>query len=251
MLLKRSCNMDTRIFKDYDALCACISGEIIGALKENPSLLLCIAAGYSSLGVFDGLVKAYREGGADFSHAAFVAMDEWAGMSEHTPGSCGMLLRERLLRHLNFLPERIRLFDGTAADAIAECADVENFIAKHSISGCIDYLVLGVGMNGHLALNEPGASITSRTRVTKLDPVTRDVGQKYFNAKTELTGGLTLGLANFREAKRAVLMVCGEHKRTVLRRILSSEPGEALPAAWIKLFANSSLYYDQEASPSD
>jgi 6-phosphogluconolactonase/glucosamine-6-phosphate isomerase/deaminase len=243
--------MNIRMFEDYAALCGQITGEIIAALRENPTLLFCIAAGHSSLGVFDGLSKACREKEVDFSRAAFVAMDEWAGMSEHTPGSCGMLLHENLLRHLNLLPENIRLFNGMVPDATAECAEVERFIAEHSVRGSIDYLVLGAGMNGHLALNEPGTPTAARAHVATLDPITREVGQKYFSTKTELSGGLTLGLANFREARRTVLMVCGEHKRPVLQKILADPPDVSFPAAWVKTFNNSSLYYDHAALPQD
>ncbi|MDR2078592.1 MAG: 6-phosphogluconolactonase [Treponema sp.] len=243
--------MNIRMFEDYAALCGRITGEIIAALGENPALLFCIAAGHSSLGVFDGLARACREKKADFSRAAFVAMDEWAGMSEHSPGSCGMLLRENLLRHLNLLPENIRLFNGLTPDAAAECAEVECFIADHSVRGGIDYLVLGAGINGHLALNEPGTPIAARAHVAKLDPVTREVGQKYFSVKTELNGGLTLGLANFSEARRTVLMVCGEHKRPVLQKILTGPPEASFPATWVKIFDNSSLYYDRAALPQD
>jgi 6-phosphogluconolactonase/glucosamine-6-phosphate isomerase/deaminase len=242
--------MNILMFEDYTALCGQITGEIIAALNGNASLLFCIAAGHSSLGVFDGLAKACREKEADFSRSAFVAMDEWAGMSEHTSGSCGMLLREKLLNHLSLLPQNIRLFNGKAPDADAECAGVGRFIAEHSTCGCIDYLVLGVGMNGHLALNEPGASPESRARAVTLDPVTQRAGQKYFAAKTELSGGLTLGIADFREARRTVLMVSGGHKRPALRKILADPPDASFPAAWIKTFDNSSLYYDRAASPT-
>jgi galactosamine-6-phosphate isomerase len=243
--------MNIRMFEDYNALCGQISGEIIAALGENPALLFCIAAGHSSLGVFDGLGKAYGKKEADFSRASFVAMDEWTGMSEHTSGSCGMLLREKLLNRLNLVPENIRLFNGMAPDAAAECAEVEGFIAEHSSRGCIDYLVLGMGMNGHLALNEPGTPAGTRSHVATLDPVTREVGQKYFSAKTELTGGLTLGIANFSEARRTVLMVCGRHKGPVFGKFFASHPDPAFPASWVKTFDNSSLYYDRAALPPD
>jgi 6-phosphogluconolactonase/glucosamine-6-phosphate isomerase/deaminase len=235
------------MFDTYADLCGHVCGEIAAALEKNPALLLCIAAGHTSLGVLDALVKAYRNGKADFSKAAFVAMDEWQGMPQNTPGSCADFLKKNLLDHVNFLPENIRLFDGAAADPGAECAAVERFIQEHSREHCIDYLVLGSGMNGHLALNEPGTPFTARAHTAALDPVTQEVGQKYFTAETKLEGGLTLGIANFREAKRSVLIVNGKHKRDILRTILASGPDEAIPATAIKKFPNGALYYDKDA----
>jgi glucosamine-6-phosphate isomerase len=238
--------MEKRIFENYDGLCREITDEICHALQVKPSLLLCIAAGHTSLGLFERLVQAVKEGKADFSDAAFVAMDEWLGMDEKTPGSCGELLWKNFLNHVNFKPERIRLFNGAASEPDVECKEVEEFIVHHSKA--IDFLVLGAGMNGHLALNEPGTSFSSRAHIARLDSVTRQIGQKYFNAPVKLTAGLTLGIGNFVEAGRSILMVSGEHKKNILQQILHEEVSPALPATVIRTIANSALYYDKAAS---
>jgi 6-phosphogluconolactonase/glucosamine-6-phosphate isomerase/deaminase len=102
-------------------------------------------------------------------------------------------------------------------------------------------------MNGHLALNEPGTPFESRARVTELDTVTAAVGQKYFAHGAELVGGITLGLANLREAKRGVLMVAGKHKREILRKVLFEEIGPALPATVIRQAERISIYCDRDA----
>ncbi|GHV02963.1 hypothetical protein FACS189485_04850 [Spirochaetia bacterium] len=236
--------METKVFPDYNSLCNKITGEICDALRLNPSLLLCIAAGHTSLGVFEGLCKAYKKGTADFSSVAFVAMDEWLGMNKDTPGSCGKLLCGSFLDLVNFKPENVRLFDGTVSDPDTECAAVEEFIVSHSCSGKINYVVLGSGMNGHLALNEPGVSFDLRAHAGQISQTTKEVGQKYFKEFVELKGGLTLGIANFREADRSVLMISGRHKSDILKRIISENPGTDIPATAIKDFKNASLYYD-------
>lgn len=242
--------MNTQIFDTYESMCHYVANEIISDLEKNPRQLLCIAAGHTSLGVFEGLVKAYREGRADFSRASFVAMDEWLNMSADTTESCGYFLREHFLKHVNYAPENVRLWNGTADDPQKECCAVEAFIGQKSINHTIDYLVLGSGMNGHLALNEPGTSFDSRAHVTALDPVTQKVGQKYFSSSASLTGGITLGIANFRSAARTVLMVNGAAKAEILARILSAaSPDEQLPASALLGFENASLYCDRAAFP--
>jgi glucosamine-6-phosphate isomerase len=237
--------METKQFDTYDLLCEKITAEICTAISVNPEFLLCIAAGFSSLGVFEGLVKAFKNKTVDFSRASFVAMDEWIGMDDKTPGSCGELLRKKLLDHVNFKEENIRLFNGKTENPEKECKEVEIFISSQT--GAIDFLILGSGMNGHIALNEPGTPFTARAHVANIDSVTREIGQKYFSVKTELQGGLTLGIDNFKQAKRTILMICGEHKKEILKQVLLKAPSVTLPATAIKTFGNTSLYYDAAA----
>lgn len=240
--------MDLQVFDRYSAMCQAISDEICAQLRKNPEMLLCIAAGHTSLGLFDALRAAYEGGTADFSRASFVAMDEWLNMSDRTPDSCGDFLRKNFLQYVNFAPERTRLFDGQTGSHRQECQAVEDFIQEHSHTGHIDYLVLGSGMNGHLALNEPGTSFDARAHVSVLDPVTQNVGQKYFSEQAALTGGITLGIANFREAERTVLMVNGSHKSTILERIVNAPISESIPATALRSFRNASLYCDRDAA---
>lgn len=97
-----------------------------------------------------------------------------------------------------------------------------------------------------MALNEPGTFLEESAHVVQLDAVTAKVGQKYFKENTSLTGGLTLGLAEFREAKRSILLVSGERKRDILGKL--REKGEfqpALPATAIYAFEDVSVYCDK------
>lgn len=240
--------MNTQIFETYDMMCRCVANEIEKDLKDNPQQMLCIAAGHTSLGVFKCLIQDYKAGNADFSQAWFAAMDEWLYMSDKTKESCGYFLREHFLNHVNYAPDHIRLWNGAAKNVQEECEQVERFIKEHSVSGTIDYLVLGAGMNGHLALNEPGTPFDSRAHVSVLDPVTKKVGQKYFSSETPLSGGITLGIDNFRQARRSVLMVNGKGKSAILKKILNaSAPDEQIPATALLTFENASLYCDREA----
>lgn len=196
----------------------------------------------------DILIQDYQQGKADFSQASFAAMDEWLYMSDRTKESCGYFLREHFLNHVNYAPENVRLWDGTVSDTQKECRDVEEFIKTRSVNGTLDYLVLGAGMNGHLALNEPGTSFDSRAHVTVLDPVTQKVGQKYFSSEASLSGGITLGIDNFHQARRTVLMVNGAAKAEILSKILNAPaPDEQIPATALLTFENASLYCDREA----
>ncbi|MDR2499887.1 MAG: 6-phosphogluconolactonase, partial [Treponema sp.] len=149
---------------------------------------------------------------------------------------------------LAFTPDRIRLFDGRAGDLEAECQSVERFIARR---GGIDFMLLGVGMNGHLALNEPGCDPHAGARVTEIAETTRQVGQKYFSGPQTLTCGLTLGIKNISAAGAIVVSVIGAHKAPVVKRLRESPAGDAaFPASLLKGLPQVCFYFDRAAAGS-
>lgn len=235
------------IFESYQEMCRQIAEEIRDDLKKNPQQMLCIAAGNTSQGVFEELIDMYQNKEIDFSKAYFVAMDEWVGMNGDTPDSCGNFLIRNFLRYVNYPKEHIRLWNGKAEDLEAECQSVETFL-KHAVDYVMDYLVLGTGMNGHLALNEPGADFEMRSHIHELDNMTKTVGQKYFENGATLTKGITMGIRNFYEAKRTVLMINGRHKRKITKKILDAKHADnRIPATVLYDFPNGSIYCDSEA----
>lgn len=241
--------MNTIIFSNYDAMCKQIADEIQEDLKKNPKQMLCIAAGTTSLGVFKHLIERYNNGEIDFSQAYFVAMDEWLHMNETTPDSCGNFLVREFLNYVNYAPSHVYLWNGCNEDPEEECRIAENFIRENSDREVIDYLVLGMGMNGHLALNEPGVDLHDTAHICVLDTVTQKVGQKYFQEGAALTGGITLGIENFRQSARTVLMVDGQHKAGIVQKVLGApEVTNMLPATAVREFPNASFYCDEAAA---
>jgi glucosamine-6-phosphate isomerase len=222
-----------------------LAGELMELLRQKPGTLFCIAAGHSSLGLFDALAGAWAAGKVSFSQARFVAMDEWVGMDASTSGSCGDFLMRHFLSRVDLPAANVRLFDGSAANLAAECEDVERFIDE---AGGIDYMVLGMGMNGHIALNEPGSAFSSRARAVSLDDTTRRVGQKYFDGPTALTGGVTLGVADLCAARRIAVAIYGAHKAEAARASVEGPISEKLPASALQVMG--ALYVLDEAAAS-
>lgn len=236
--------MTEQVFPTTSGLAARVADELCALLEQKPNALVCLAAGHSSLPVFEALT-ARKEQGADFSSMRFVAMDEWQAMNENDAESCGDFLRKYFLDPMGIGPERRRLFDGRAADPAAECEAVEAYIKA---CGGIDYILLGAGMNGHLALNEPGCDPDGGAHVTALSEVTMNVGQKYFSQSTALTGGLTLGIRSIKAAKDIVLAVHGAHKKEVVQRLRTEAPTADFPATLLKSCENARLYLDDAAN---
>jgi len=237
-----------KVFDDEMAVAVYCEKIICEIVRNNKEALLCLAAGHTSLKLFDLLKKSDEEGRIDFSHIKIVGLDEWVGFSGTDDGSCENFLRKHLFDHIGLQETNMRLFDGKADDLVAECASVSNFIIENH---GIDYMLLGVGMNGHLGLNEPGVQADSVARVVDLDTVTQEVAAKYFKEKPELTRGVTLGISDIKAAKVVQVLVTGARKKEIVKRIIVTDETSEVPATLIKNEKNVSFLVDRSAAGID
>lgn len=215
--------------------------EIIHS-KKNP--VLCTASGDSPAGMYKELAKEINERKIDISGWLFVSLDEWAGMNGDDEGSCRFHLNNQLFNPLHVTENNIAFFDGKK-NMKDECERIENFTRQH---GGIDVAIVGLGMNGHVGMNEPGTSPSLYAHVADIDAITQQVGQKYFKKEQQLTLGLTLGIASLMDAKNIVLLVSGNKKAPIVHQVLEKEISKELPASLLRSHKNFHVYLDSEAS---
>ena len=221
---------------------AAVIEEII---RQKPDAVLCLAAGHTSLPVFARLIQAAEEKRIDFGRVRFIGLDEWLGLGVTADGSCASFLYKNCCDPLKIKPEQICLFDGETSDPSAECTRMEACI---NAWGDIDYMLLGMGMNGHLALNEPGDLFSNGAHVTDLDSVTKSVAAKYFSeGMPPLEHGITLGIRNIMDAGLIHLTVFGAHKKDAVARLLSAEIHHDFPASSLKSCGHAVLIFDRAA----
>lgn len=239
--------MNFFMFDTTKELCNFEAEKIVSIIAKNPHAMICLAAGHSSLGIFDQLINLYKNKRVDFKDCKFIAMDEWQGMTFETPGSCGDLLETKFISHVNFKRENICYVNGCAENLMDECNRISDFISSNN---GIDYMLLGIGMNGHLALNEPGVDFSNSVHFAELDEVTKKVGEKYFNNidKPTLNGGITLGINDIKQAKTITLCIIGEKKSNILYNLMTSDITNMLPATAIKELSNATVICDCEAA---
>lgn len=235
--------MLTRDYEDMSRACAKLVKE---CLEEKPDSLLCFPAGSTAVRTFERLREMQAAGEVDFSEARFVALDEWLGLApELEPEDCTHFMMKNLYGPLGVRPERLALFNVHAEDLTAECARIDRFILEN---GGIDLMLLGLGMNGHLGLNEPGSPFDEYTRVVELSETTKTVGQKYFSRPAVLTRGITVGIRHMFETKRVVLQVSGEHKQEIIDRLYRGGVTEAVPASVFRLLPGGLVVLDEAAA---
>lgn len=223
---------------------AAIGAEICRLVAQKPDAVLCLAAGHTSLETFDYLVQQKSKGRCDFSKIRIVELDEWTGMGIEQPESCTGFLEQHLFSRLKLDLHQIFLFDAKG-DPEVECLRMERLVEE---LGGIDFMFLGIGINGHLGLNEPGCDFEQGPHTTALSEATKTVGQKYFSSHADLQGGITLGIRDIMNSRRVVLAATGSHKKEIVRRLLSEEVGSHLPATVLRRHGSAALYLDAAAA---
>ncbi len=236
--------MTIKIFNDYSSLSRAAADLIVQYLQNKPQSLVCLASGHSPKGVFDCLIDDVKSNKLSLGQCTFVSLDEWIGIPASQKGSCRAMMDDDLFNPLQIDKSRIVFFDGMAKDPSNEVLRMNNLIDDH---GELDIMLVGVGTNGHIAMNEPGTPFDIKAHISTLAEETKAVGQKYFSANTELDQGITLGLRHFREAKLPILIANGDRKSAIIKKLRTSPPTENLPASIVHLIDNAYVMVDEAA----
>lgn len=236
--------MNIIISDDYAAMSRRAADDMKKIIKEKPGCLVCIPSGDTPTGMYNNLAGDYKEGRLNIDETFFTGLDEWGGLNKEDNGSCGYYLHKYFFDPLHIAKEKYFLFDGKAGDLKKECIKAEVFIDD---KGGIELAVLGLGMNGHLGINEPGVSPELRTHVIQLDELTKKVGQKYFEEETTLTTGITIGMGLLLEAKTIFLLVSGKHKAGILDKVINGEISNKIPASLLRKHNDCFVYIDRDA----
>ena len=236
-----------QIFIDdtYEAMSKRVADDIVSQFQSVSQPVLCVASGDSPKGLYHELANRQNASLLHTSDWFFLGLDEWMGLDKNDEGSCYYMLNKDVFTPLGVQEEKICCFDGMAANPDEECKRIEHIIKQR---GGIDIALLGIGMNGHVGLNEPGTSPLLHSHVSVIDEVTKKVGQKYFSRPQTLTEGITLGLATLLQAKQLFLLVSGEKKAAILQQALEGEVTNRIPASLIREHPGFRVYADKEAT---
>ncbi len=207
--------------------------------------LICVASGHTPTEMYRQIHLQINNGTIDTSTWRYVGLDEWIGLDETDNGSCRGYLNKHFFEPLQVPSSSIHCFNGKSPETGEECERMEIFINKF---GGLDLAIVGLGMNGHVGLNEPGTDKNLRSHVALIDSVTQETGQKYFDKKTPLKHGITLGIANLMDCKKVMLLVNGSHKAEIVKKVLEGEISEAVPATLLRNHPGCTMYLDKEAA---
>ncbi|MCL2461940.1 MAG: glucosamine-6-phosphate deaminase [Defluviitaleaceae bacterium] len=207
--------------------------------------VLGLATGSSPVGVYGQLAEWYRKGDIDFSETKTVNLDEYRGLGPDNPQSYRYFMDENFFRHINIRPENTYVPDGLATDAEAECARYEALIAR---LGGIDMQLLGLGRNGHIGFNEPGAAFEAVTHCETLTQSTIDANKRFFGREEDVPRqAYTMGIRTIMQARRIVVIVSGEGKADIVARAFFGPITPEVPATVLQLHNDVTLVGDEAA----
>ncbi len=218
---------------------------IVDLVKDKPDSLFCFAAGDTPLGTFSFLVEAAIQKDVSFDLCHFVSLDEWVGLGADDAGSCRQTLDAHFFNKLAIEQSNIHFFNGNSDDLEKECRQMNDFI---QLCGPIDFLLLGLGMNGHLGFNEPGASMDAESHVIQLDATTKKVSVKYFQEAKPVQQGITLGMKQITEARTVMLIADGLHKADIILQSMQQSVTNRVPASLLRNHPDAHLYLDEKAA---
>ena len=233
------------ITDSYAELSQQAAEDLVQLTASSNSPVVCTASGDSPAGLYKALFDKVKNKEAEVDNWYLLGLDEWAGMNGTDQGSCRFHLNNQLFSPLKIDDAKIIFFDGRAFDLLGECNRIEAFIQQH---GPIDVCILGLGLNGHIGMNEPGTAVSTRSHISQLDPLTAQIGQKYFTSATALSEGVTVGLATILEAKHIMLLVSGAKKAAIIKQVLESEISESIPGTLLRNHPGLRVYLDKDAA---
>jgi glucosamine-6-phosphate deaminase len=236
-----------RVFPDYEAMSVAVAYVVAGKLEVEPSSVLMLPTGITPLGMYRRLVEMHRSEGLSLANVTFFNLDEYLGLAPDHRASYHVYMKEHLYGLINADPARVFVPDGAAPDPEAECERYEAAIRE---AGGIDVCVLGIGRNGHIGFNEPGAPFDSRTRVVALSESTRKVNASDFEADRAPERAITAGMATIFDSKSVLLLASGTNKAGAVAATMEDDVSESMPASMLRSHPNAVLFLD-EAAASD
>ncbi|XP_062514082.1 glucosamine-6-phosphate isomerase 1-like [Corticium candelabrum] len=193
----------------------------INEFKPGPEkhFVLGLPTGSTPKGCYKKLVEFHKSGELSFKYVTTFNMDEYVGLPRDHPESYHSFMLENLFKHIDINPQNVHMLDGNAPDLIAECDAYEEKIKK---AGGIHLFLGGIGPDGHIAFNEPGSSLSSRTRVKTLAKDTIEANSRFFGGDVSKvpTQALTVGVATVMDAYEVMIMITGAHKAFALYKAI-------------------------------
>src|SRR5512139_2010743 len=203
--------MEVIIQPDPPAIAGIVADAISALLRPKPTAVLGLATGSSPLAIYDELASRCDAGRISFRQARAFTLDEYVGLAADHPQRYRNVIEAAFVSRVDFARGAVRGPDGLAADLPAACAEYERAIHR---TGGIDLQLLGIGTDGHIAFNEPGSSLASRTRIKTLTGQTRLDNARFFDGNIDSvpTHCVTQGLATIMGARHIVLVAIGRRK---------------------------------------
>jgi glucosamine-6-phosphate deaminase len=238
--------MEVSIARSYEEMSRNAATKVADVLNAKPDAVLGLATGSTPLGLYKELVRMHREEGLDFAQVTTFNLDEYVGLPPSDKQSYHYFMWEEFFHHINIASHNIYIPSGTTSNYQAFCPWYERRIEE---CGGIDIQILGIGSDGHIAFNEPGSSLRSRTRLKTLAKQTIDDNARFFERPEDVPiYAITMGVGTILEARSILLLANGEKKASAVAKMVEGPMTSMVPASALQLHPVADVMLDSAAA---
>lgn len=237
---------------DYQSISSWAAEYVINRINtfqptiDRPLFVLGLPTGSSPLGMYKALIEAYQANRVSFENVVTFNMDEYIGLPQDHEQSYHTFMWSNFFSHINIKPEHVHILNGNAPDPVAECNAYEDAIVA---AGGIDLFLGGIGPDGHIAFNEPGSSLTSRTRVKTLTTDTIIANSRFFGGDISLVPktAMTVGVGTVMSAREVLILVNGHGKARALQQAVEGAVNQMWTITALQLHPHGIIVADEAA----
>ena len=234
--------MKIRIYKSHDDSSKIMAEEFIKIIKNNPHARVGLATGSSPLLFYQNLITDHQKNHTSYKEVVAFNLDEYVGLKPTHDQSYDYYMKEKLFNHIDIKNYHIPSGVGDIEQNIINYEKIVNEKA-------IDLQILGIGENGHIAFNEPGSSLDSKTRVVDLTPSTIKANARFFeNSEDVPKQAITMGIETILKAKKIYLIASGKNKAKAILNMIKGDCNEKCPASFLQKHNDVEVFLDEEAA---
>ncbi len=240
--------MEIVICKNKEEASRLAAGIITDAVQKNPKIVLGLATGSTPVPMYNEMAKAVKAKKVSYKQVKTWNLDEYEGLAGTHEQSYRYFMNENLFKKIDIKLSNTHVLNGLAKDPDKECAAYEAQIQK---AGGIDIQVLGIGSDGHIAFNEPGTSLSSRTSVVYLTPSTiQDNAKLFFNGNLDEVPkrALSMGVGTICEAKKIIMLAFGKNKADAIKGMVEGGMSQFCTASALQAHNDAWIFCDEEAA---
>lgn len=238
--------MEVIIKSTYEDMSHAAADAVANILNTKPNAVLGMATGSTPLGLYQELVRMHKEESLDFSQVTTFNLDEYVGLPVNHPQSYHQFMQENFFTHVNIPRQNIYIPSGTTSNYVAFCQWYEERIQQ---CGGIDLQILGIGSDGHIAFNEPGSSLSSRTRLKTLAKQTIEDNARFFDRPHDVpVYAITMGVGTILEAREIILLANGSKKSSAIAKALEGPVTAMITASGLQMHPRVKVFLDDKAA---
>jgi len=238
--------MKILVCKDYEELSRKSAEIVVSQVNQKKDSVLGLATGGTPVGMYQELVKSYREGKVDFGKVITFNLDEYYGVDPTNVNSYHYYMNTNFFDHVNIDRKNINIPNGMSKDIEKECREYDEKI--QSLGG-IDLQILGDGLNGHIGFNEPAKELMSTTHITDLTKETINANARFFEDISQVpTKAITVGMATILRSKKIVVLINGKNKSKIFEKIIGKKITTQIPATLLQLHPDVTIVVDEQAA---